>query len=237
MTPERQAHRVGQVASAWLLAGECENAGKMKRLGVTRGQAVEDDATSSRTREDSASGRNLEGPPTAGSAYGAADCEAEGALPITRESERTRSNAAYAACSGRRAGKGNRLPSLDPAESGQLARSAERVFRVRPTRGVVQVRLEDVHAWRDRDCARRGKGGHTSEHTARDGEEDQRDTPHPAKLHRVGWHNKRARRTPGHIVHSAVLLIRGALACASVLAPEPVGDSLSYTKRAFGVAN
>jgi len=56
------------------------------------GEAAEDDSTSGGPREGSASGRNLEGPPTARSADSAADSETEGALPVKRVCELARSN-------------------------------------------------------------------------------------------------------------------------------------------------
>jgi hypothetical protein len=120
-------------------------------------QAVEDDATSSGSREDPASGRNLERPPTAleRRADNAADSETEGALPFTHESERPRSNPGHAARSRRRsADEPKDLPSREPAESGQFARAAE---LVEAARGLLQMRLEDMPDPRDCERVRRGR--------------------------------------------------------------------------------
>src|SRR5512135_727449 len=174
MTPERAAHRVSARAPVRLPAGEREDAGVVKALMAGLGQAAEDDAASRRAREDSASGGNLEGPPGAGCAGSALDGEPKGVLPITRECEPARSDHTETACS-RRSDDAKRKPGLDGAESGQLARPAE---RIRAAGGVLQVRLEGVHAWRDRYRGGRGEAGQPRERTGRDGEESQRKRPH-----------------------------------------------------------
>ena len=113
----------------------------------------------------------------------ALDGEPKGVLPVTRECEPARSDHAETACSRRSDEAPNRKPGLDRAESGQLARPAERVLAAG---GVLQVRLECVHAWCDRQRARRA--GKTSERADRDGEGSQRNAPHARpKLLRIVW--------------------------------------------------
>ena len=165
---ESSARRLSSRRIALPRGSRCLRVGECEKAKQTEGPLnLEDDATSGGPREDSASGSNFERPPTARSAESASDSETEGALWLTHESKCSRCNSGEAARSRRGADEPNCLPSLEPAESGQLARAAELCHAAS---GFLQTRVEDVHAWCDRTRGRRGEAGKSSESADRDGE-------------------------------------------------------------------